>query len=251
MKSRNCLATSANFGFCRRSSSVRPCTRVAPRSTSRSGFRYAWKWRSPTLRERISTQPISMMRSPSLAFKPVVSVSRTTWRVIYWNALVRQRVGAFIFRVSCMSLHPMPLYLMLGRDGIEFAPQVVVLDGFLVRGFPALALPGMDPLGDALLDVDRIGVQAHAARALQRLERPDDGSELHAVVGGGRRAAPQLFFFSLEAQQRAPAAGPGVAAAGAVAVDLDDLFIHGGACARAGIPGRARAGAPAPCARPA
>src|SRR5205085_1119334 len=131
------------------------------------------------------TQPISMMRSPSLALRPVVSVSSTTWRVILLGySLVRQRVGAFVFRVPCMSLHPMPLYLMLGRDCVEFSPEILVLDRLLVRGLPALAFPGVDPLRDALLHVERIGVEAHAARALQRLQRPDDGLQLHPVVGG-------------------------------------------------------------------
>src|SRR4051812_9282692 len=251
MKSRNCLATSANFGFCRRSSSVRPCTRVAPRSTSRSGFRYAWKWRSPTLRERISTQPISMMRSPSLAFRPVVSVSRTTWRVIYWDALVRQRVGAFIFRVPCMSLHPVPLYLMFAGDRVEFAPQVFVLDGLLVGGLPALALPAVDPLRDAFLHVDRIGVQAHLARALQRLQRTDHGGELHAVVCGGGVATPELPLLALVAQERPPAARTGVAAAGAIAVDLHHVITHDFAYGRAARPATAPDAARAPCARPA
>src|SRR5437868_978704 len=157
-KSRNSFATWANFGLCRRSSRVRPCTRVAPKSTSRSGFRYAWKCRSPTRRERISMQPISMMRSPSLALRPVVSVSRTTWRVIFWNSLVRQRVGAFVFRMPGVAAHPMPLYLMFGRELVELLPQVDIFDGLLVGGAPAAALPVVDPGRDALLDVERIRI---------------------------------------------------------------------------------------------
>src|SRR3954468_768364 len=158
-----------------------------------------------------------MMRSPSLALRPVVSVSRTTWRAPYWNSLVRQRVSAFVFRVPCVSLHPMPLYLMFGGERVELFPQVDIFDRRPVGGAPAFALPVVDPLRDALLHVDRVGVEPHAARALQRLERADHREQLHAVVGRGRLAAPELLLFSLVAQDRAPAAGTGVAATSAIA----------------------------------
>src|SRR6266496_2310982 len=99
-----------------------------------------------------------MMRSPSLALRPVVSVSRTTWRVIFWNPLVRQRVGAFIFRMPGVAAHPVPLYLMFGRELVELLPQVDILDGLLVGGAPAPALPVVDPGRDAFLDVERVRI---------------------------------------------------------------------------------------------
>src|SRR5262249_56627669 len=91
---------------------------------------------------------------------------------------------------------------------------------------PAAPLPARDPLRDALHHVERIGVEPDLARALERVERADYRRELHAVVGGLRLAAPELLLGPLGAQQRAPAAGAGIAAAGAVAVDLDDFIGH-------------------------
>src|SRR5258706_12563144 len=105
----------------------------------------------------------------------------------------------------------------------------------------------MDPLGDALLDVLRIGIELHSARALERLERADHRGELHAVVGGGRLAAPELFFGIFKTKEDAPSARTRVAAAGAVAVDLDHVIRHGDSCGSAAarsLPGRDAGRAP-------
>src|SRR5689334_8699811 len=191
-----------------------------------------------------------MMRSPSLAFSPVVSVSRTTWRVIVIrNPLVGELVGALVFRVPGVAAHPVPLYLMFCRQLGELLPEVHVLDRLLVGRTPAAALPVVDPGRDALLHVERVRVHAHAAGPLERLERPDDGHELHAIVGRARFAAVDLLFGAFRPQDGAPAARAGIAAAGAVAVDLDDIVSgHGGSCGCAAKRSQARGAAPVPCA---
>src|SRR5436190_16198744 len=195
-----------------------------------------------------------MMQSPSLAFSPVVSESRTTWRVIVVRyPLVCQSVCALVLRVAGMAAHPVPLYNMLIRHLAEALPEVDVLDRLLVRRAPAAPPPVVDPGGDALLYVERVGVKPHAARTLERLERADDRHELHAVVGGLGFAAVDLFLGATLAasqpQYRTPAARPGIAAAGAVAVDLHDIVsAHGGSCGCAATPAPAPGAAPAPCA---
>src|SRR5687767_12162612 len=140
---------SANFGFDCRSSRVSPCTREAPSSMSRSGLTYTWNCRSVTARLRISTQPISMMRSPSLGLSPVVSVSRTICRKRY--PFICELVRSFVFRVSGVALHPAPFYVVFGRELIQLAPQILVFHFLLVRRAPALLFPRVDPLGDPLL----------------------------------------------------------------------------------------------------
>src|SRR5258706_13070837 len=187
-----------------------------------------------------------MMRSPSLALRPVVSVSSTTWRVIvFWNSLVRQRVCAFVLRMPGVTAPPMPLSLMSGGELLELFPEVDVFHVLLVGRAPVAALPGMDPGGDPLLYIQGVGVDPHPTRPLQRLQRADDGHQLHAVVGGGRLPAAELLFLSLEAEDRTPAARPRIAAACAVRIDLHRFIPHGGfydyAAKRAPAPGAARA----------
>src|SRR5690349_20291602 len=110
-------------------------------------------------------QPISMMRSPSLALRPVVSVSSTTWRVIVLGySFVRERVSPFVFRMPGMTAHPMPLYLMFGRDLVELFPQIDIFYVLLVGGAPVAALPRVDPGRDAFLHIQRVRIYAHAAR---------------------------------------------------------------------------------------
>ena len=64
--------------------------------------------------------------------------------------------------------------------------------GFRSRGLPAVLLPAVDPGLDAVLHVLRVGVELDVAVALQRFERPDDGGQLHPVVGRRRLAAEEL-----------------------------------------------------------
>src|SRR6185436_7100152 len=149
-----------------------------------------------------------------------------------------------------MSLHPMPLYPMFGRECVEFAPEIFVLDRLLVGGLPPLAFPGMDPLRNAFLHVERIGAEAYAALPLQRFQRADDGGKFHAIVGGGRVSAPELLLFSPIAQDRAPPAGSGIAAASAIRVDLDHVVTHDGSYGPVATPARAPGAARAPYARP-
>src|SRR5882672_4620257 len=130
-------------------------------------------------------QPISMMRSPSLAFSPVVSVSRTTCRIGIPRgySLICELVGPFVFWMPGVTPNPMPLYLMLRRQLVQAPPEIFIFYRLLVSRLPLAAFPGVDPGGDALLDILRIGVELDVARALQRLERADHRGELHAVVG--------------------------------------------------------------------
>src|SRR6185295_16339694 len=167
-------------------------------------------------RSRISMQPISMMRSPSFALRPVVSVSSTTCLVI--DPPVRELVRSFVFWMPGVTPNPMPLYLMSRRELVEAPPEILVFHRLLVSRFPSLAFPGVDPLGDALLNVLRIGMDVDPARALQRLEGADHRGELHPVVGGCGLAAEQFPFVILE--KNPPAARPRVSPAGAVGVDL-------------------------------
>src|SRR5262249_39654166 len=107
------------------------------------------------------------------------------------------------------------------QRGIEALPQLDILDRLLVRGAPAVALPAVDPAGDALPDILAVGVEIDGARLLQRFERRDRRHQFHLVVGGVALAAVELFFLVAELQDRAPAAGPWISRARTVGIDRD------------------------------
>ena len=78
------------------------------------------------------------------------------------------------------------------------------LTGLLSAVIQPLRLPTVDPAGDAVPQIDRIGVQPDAAGPLQRLERGDRRHQLHAVVGGQRLAARQLLLDGRRSAGRRP-----------------------------------------------
>ena len=130
-------------------------------------------------------------------------------------------VGAFVLGMAGMALHPVPLD-PVRRGGVEqFLPQLGILDRLLRRRLPAVAAPAVDPLGDAVADIDAVGGEDHLAGALQRLQRADRGEQLHAVVGGHRLAAGKFLLVRAGADHGAPPAGAGIALAGAVGEDFN------------------------------
>src|SRR5262245_22676494 len=100
-----------------------------------------------------------MIRCPALASRPVVSTSRTICRMARESTssglghgidgAVGELVDALVTRDSRMSLDPVPLELVFLRERVELLPQVLVLDGLLVGGFPAAALPVRQPFEHA------------------------------------------------------------------------------------------------------
>jgi len=109
------------------------------------------------------------------------------------------------------------------RGRVEPLPQVTVLDRVAAGRLPATAYPVLHPLGDALADVLRVGMEDDRARLGQGFQRHDRAHQLHAVVGGGWVAAGNLALAAIAAQQCAPATGPGIAEAGAIGVDVHGL----------------------------
>src|SRR5579871_5846281 len=115
-----------------------------------------------------------------------------------------------------MAAHPDELDLMrLERRG-EALPEIHVLHRLLAGRAPVPPLPVVDPGGDAVAHVAAVGVETDTAGPGQRLERHDRRHQLHAVVGGAGFETRELALLPAVAQDRAPTAGPGIAAAGAV-----------------------------------
>ena len=144
--------------------------------------------------------------------------------------MVGQLVGALVFRVSGMAFYPLPGYLVLGDEPVEFLPQFGIFDWFFCSGFPAVLLPAVYPAFHAVFNVLGIGVDGYPAGTGEGLEAAYDCGELHAVVGGVWLAAAEFFFVAAVAQQYAPAAGAGIALAGAVGVEVDGGVGHNCVC---------------------
>src|SRR5262249_15559732 len=123
--------------------------------------------------------------------------------------------------MSGMAAQPVPPHATPPRERVEALPEIDVLDRLLVGGAPAVALPLIDPRHDAVAQILAVGVDVDEAGALERLERGDRRHQLHAVVGGVGLATLQLLDVIAEGEDRAPAAGTGIARAGAVGMDDD------------------------------
>src|SRR5690606_13999765 len=181
-----------------------------------------------------------MIRCPWLGSRPVVSVSRTICRIVLSyscasagchattagrqhgvDGIVGEPVGQLVLAVPAMAPDPVPGDLVAAGRRLQPPPEFLVLDRLLVGGAPATSLPVRQPLGDALADILGIGGELDPARPLQALQCPDGRHQLHAVVGGLRLGTGQGLLPALVPQQRAPATGAGIAAAGAITEYLD------------------------------
>ena len=78
---------------------------------------------------------------------------------------------------------------MFRIQAVEFLPEVLIHHRALRLRTPAVALPAVNPGGDAVLQVFGVGDDLDFARFGERFEAADGGGQLHAVVGGVRDAA--------------------------------------------------------------
>src|SRR5438477_7848358 len=101
-------------------------------------------------------------------------------------------------------------------------PEISVLDGLLLRVAPAVGAPAEIPLvAEAVHDVRAVAVDGHGAAAGEGAQAFDGAGQLHALVGRVGFAAGQLDLVGGVDEDGGPTAGAGIAAAGAVGVDLD------------------------------
>jgi len=82
----------------------------------------------------------------------------------------------------------------------------------------------MNPGADAVLHILRVGMQDDFTRALEQVQGGNHRLQFHAVIGGFQFAATKFFFLRAVAQQSTPAAGAGIALAGAIGINLNDQF---------------------------
>ena len=133
----------------------------------------------------------------------------------------RKSVGPLVFGVAGMAAHPFPGDIVAGHRRVEPLPKIDILDRLLIGGSPAAPLPAVDPFGDAVAQVLAVAVEPHPARPLQRLQARHRSRHFHPVVGRVGLEAAQFPLGPAIAQDRGPAAGTRVAAAGAIGKDFD------------------------------
>ena len=133
----------------------------------------------------------------------------------------RQGVNAVVFRVAAVTFDPVPFDSVRRCGGDELLPKLGILDRLLVGGAPAVPLPIVDPLCDAVANVNAVGVKLDPARPFQRFEPTDRGKQLHAIIGRQGLATGELTLLAAHAQENPPATRARVAAAGAVGEDVD------------------------------
>src|SRR5262249_60180851 len=101
-------------------------------------------------------------------------------------------------------------------------PQLRVPPRPLLRVAPAVLAPALVPLvAEAVHHVRAVAVELDGAPLDEGAKALERGHELHAVVGGGRLSAGELDLVCRLLLDGHPAAGTGIAAAGAVDVDVD------------------------------
>src|ERR1017187_4595308 len=179
--------------------------------------------------------PVFVPRFPVSPFPrfpfPVSPFASPVWRghSARCGLLARRARGQFVAAIVVgmvgVPLGPRPPCLVTGHLFVEGLPQILVEDRLLGGGQPALAFPAVDPRGDAVFDVLRIGDHLHLALFAERLQPLNRRREFHAVIGSVLLRIPNLFLQIVEAQDGGPTAWPGIAEAGAVGDDLN--FLHG------------------------
>src|SRR5574343_1576709 len=85
------------------------------------------------------------------------------------HALVSQCIGPLVARGTGVALDPVPFDAVSrrGHQTVQLLPEVHVLDRLFVSRAPALGLPAVDPLGDALAHVLAVQVAGHGAGPLE------------------------------------------------------------------------------------
>jgi len=132
-------------------------------------------------------------------------------------------VGSIVVFVVGMAPGPGPLDGVLRHLAVQLFPQILIENGLLGAGPPPVALPTMDPLGDAVFHVLGIRDDLHFAGFAHSFQSLDDSRQLHPIVGGVRRGTSQFARMTVVSQNAGPSAGAGIAEASPVRNKLNVL----------------------------
>ncbi len=105
-----------------------------------------------------------------------------------------QFIAALVFGMPGMPFDPMPVNAMELTSFIESQPQVPVFDRSASAGLPSVSLPFVDPIGDAVLEIARVGVDRQTAGPLEGADGFHYRRQFHSIVGGPGCAAGEFLF---------------------------------------------------------
>src|SRR5690606_7109530 len=103
-----------------------------------------------------------------------------------------------------MPLDPTPLDAVALGLPVKCLPEIDILYRLLAGSAPTTGFPALEPFGDTLPDILRIGGEHHLAGLRESGKGLNGGSQLHAVVGGFALPAMEAFFPPVVAQQCPP-----------------------------------------------
>ena len=122
-----------------------------------------------------------------------------------------------------MAFDPVKGHLMALDGFVQSLPQIDVFNGLFIGRFPAIALPAMHPLRDALFDILAVGPKIDRAGALERFKAHNGGHQFHAVIGREFLAAIQRFACLAIDHQDTPTAGARIAGTRAIGEEGDAI----------------------------
>src|SRR5665213_1639446 len=125
-----------------------------------------------------------------------------------------------------MALRPGPDGLVPRVLFVQLVPQILIRHRLLPTRAPAVHLPLMNPLRDAVLQVIRIGHDFDGALLFQRPQALYRGLQLHPIVGSLRLRAVHLARLIAITEDARPAARARIADAGSVCNELDFLDVR-------------------------
>ena len=178
-----------------------------------------------TMHRYVASQPIFSPHDPSSLPQRNETMVRLVAAKPPATAVPRSPgIGPLVHRVAGMAAHPAPVDLVRAPRRPAGAATGPCSPPDRRRRCASSAAPSPVPAGDAVAHVFAVGVQHDAARALQRLQRRRPPRSVPCGCWWSSGSAPDSSrSMTAKAQDRRPAARPGVGLAAAIGPDLDHL----------------------------
>ena len=142
-----------------------------------------------------------------------------------------QLITQLIVFNSCVAFNPVPGYVECGIELVQLHPQVLVFYRLFVGGFPALGLPGVNPLGNAVFYILAVYIYSNVSSRKSRgilyyRKSSNGGAKLHLIVGGHGFATAKAFYYAVGNNNNTPATRARVSGAATICIDYDIVHVR-------------------------